>query len=416
VAEGISEMNHSVGAPFHKPGFVRFTWFTLMLIAIAFIFAAIPGYLTGFPYESLQVLNASPGFTLTTRVISSMASLGCALLCLSLATFLFLRKQHDRMAIFISFYLILYAVLMSGLLVAVFHATWLSGSMINTLQTIFTTIPTVILLCTFPNGRLVPGWTKWLVIGSILVVLLILINPTEDWTTYSTPYAFTVAVFLGAILVSAMYAQVSRYRHVLTSTEKVQVKWVVTGLFVWMIYLFAVSIPWFLLQNLPSNQPAPWWVPFAGISWWLSLMILPLFLTIAILRYRLFDIDVIIRKTLVYAALTVTLAVVFFGGVILLQRLLGPFTGVEDSPVAIVISTLSIAALFTPLRRRIQNDIDRRFYRKKYDAQKTLESFAASVRDAVELEDLTRRLLAVVEETMQPEKVGLWLKQTKNRK
>ena len=259
-----------------------------------------------------------------------------------------------------------------------------------------------------------PGWTRWPVIGSILVTSLILIHPAGNWSTFSTPFERVVSVFLSASLISAMYAQIYRYRHVLTMTEKVQVKWVVIGLLVWFIFLGAAFIPWLWSQNLPSSQPLPWWISSLSIIWWLSLMILPLFLSIAILRYGLFDIDVIIRRTLVYGALTVTLAAVYFGLVTLLQAL---FTAIsnQNSTISIVISTLLIAALFTPLRSRIQRDIDRRFYRKKYDAQKTLEAFSAQIREDVQLDQLTAHLLAVVGETIQPESVSLWLKPTDHR-
>jgi uncharacterized integral membrane protein len=140
----------------------------------------------------------------------------------------------------------------------------------------------------------------------------------------------------------------------------------------------------------------------------ISILLVPLAVTVAVLRYRLYDIDLIIRRTLQYALLTGLLALFYFGSVVVLQSLAEDLTG-EQSPLVIVLSTLAIAALFSPLRVRIQDFIDRRFYRNKYDAEKALAQFADAARDEVDVDQLTAALVNVVEETVQPEKVSLWI-------
>jgi hypothetical protein len=153
---------------------------------------------------------------------------------------------------------------------------------------------------------------------------------------------------------------------------------------------------------------------FGGFGWWIFLAVivaflgLPLSIGVAVLRYRLYDIDVIINRTLVYGSLTAMLVLIYFGSVVGLQYLLRSLTG-QESQLAIVVSTLLIAALFNPLRQRVQNFIDHRFYRRKYDAAKTLEAFSAKLRDETDIDILNAELLSTVRETMQPEHVSLWL-------
>jgi hypothetical protein len=179
----------------------------------------------------------------------------------------------------------------------------------------------------------------------------------------------------------------------------------------WLLYAGAI----FFLGNVLKNTV---FSPLGEVSWglWVGYLLVgigglggPIAIGIAILRYRLYDIDFLINRTLVYGSLTAMLVTLYFGGIVVLQRLFVILTG-QQSTLAVVASTLAIAALFVPLRRRVQGFVDRRFYRKKYDARKTLEAFSTKLKNETDLESLNNDLVSVVRETMQPAHVSLWLR------
>jgi hypothetical protein len=190
-------------------------------------------------------------------------------------------------------------------------------------------------------------------------------------------------------------AQLYRYLRVSSPLEKAQTRWFVFG-------LVLTFVPALLFENVLG-----WRVPAEVGN--ITFTALSIGIGISILRYRLWDIDVIIRKTLLYGALTALLAIIFFSSVTLLQSLFSAISN-QQSPISIVLSTLAIAALFNPLRRRLQDFIDRRFYRQKYNAEKTLESFARTTRSEVEIDLLTGKLLEMVQETFSPTSITLWIK------
>jgi len=273
---------------------------------------------------------------------------------------------------------------------------------------------------TFPDGRFIPGFTRWLALGWIAISLVpipLLGVVHHHWNWWFTPlYTLVRIAFYGSLALALLY----RYRRRSTPVQRQQIKWVV---FASTIVVGAVSLENLGLHVLPSSFPALAVSPqlqqlVRVLALYLLSALIPLSIGIALLRYRLWDIDILINRTLVYGSLTALLALVYFGLVIGLQSLVRLFTGqVSQSPVVIVASTLALFALFQPLRRRLQKIIDRRFYRIKYDAAKTLAAFSATLRDEVDLSRLSEDLVAVVQETMQPTHISLWLRPTaQNRK
>ena len=213
---------------------------------------------------------------------------------------------------------------------------------------------------------------------------------------------------IGLCILASVISLALRFRRA-ASVERQQIKWLLYAGALTFIMTFTVSpaAPFEL-----SSGDLPGFVSALVSLWaWLAVISIPVAVGIAILRYRLYDIDVVINRTLVYGALTATLALIYFGGVATVQAIFRALTNQEQQPqLAVVVSTLVIAALFAPLRRHIQGFIDRRFYRRKYDARKTLEEFSAKLRDETNLEALNHELVGVVSETMQPAHVSLWLR------
>ncbi len=285
----------------------------------------------------------------------------------------------------------------------------------------------IYLILLFPDGKL-PS-RRWRPLAWLSGVVMVLASlgitfapgPLEGHPGVRNPLGLEGASWLATAgivilpllplcMVASALSLVMRYRSS-GGEQREQIKWIA--------YAASVVVLLYLIAMVSSLMfPLGIWFA-AGTPLWLGLLLqaaiasfaaVPIAVGFAVLKYRLYDIDVVINRTLVYGSLTAILALVYFGGVATTQAVFRSFTGQEQQPqLAVVVSTLVIAALFSPLRRRIQGFIDRRFYRRKYDARKTLEAFSAKLRDETDLGTLSDELVGVVRETMQPAHVSLWL-------
>jgi hypothetical protein len=278
----------------------------------------------------------------------------------------------------------------------------------------FILLPATFLLLLFPDGRLLSprwrpiGWCAAVAISGGFITQALTPGKLEDYPQVTNPFGVTSSVLdpltglsfllILVAIVGSSASLIIRFRRA-EGVQRLQMKWLAfAGAVAAAVFPIAV-LAYSVADGAVSN-----------VAIMLSVLGLPVAAGVAILRYRLYDIDVVINRTLVYGALTATLAASYLGSVLLLQLALSGLTA--GSGLAVAASTLAVAGMFTPARSRIQELVDRRFYRRKYDAARTLETFAARLRDEVDLGALDAELRDVVAETMQPAHVSLWLRET----
>jgi hypothetical protein len=405
----------------------RSLWGLVALIDLGVLLAGFPAYVAHLStfctdptrlncgYEQLAPAQAAAlrnvGLSLSGYTIYALAlDVLTSLLFLGVGALIFWHKSRERMGLFVSLLLITVGCLGSdGVHLNPMNQDSLLA--VAGLLIFFLQWPALgFLFYTFPDGRFVPRWS-WL-LGSLFLI---------QFGFYILPYPYNydqwppLLSLLETVIVygSAVGTLVYRYVAVALPAQRQQIKWLAFG-FAWAL-LGLGTLDTLLPVLFPAlNDPGSPYQLSLPISNAISYLSIPLGIGIALLRYRLWDIDTLINRALVYGTLTALLAALYAGLIIGLESLAGALTGVQatDQPAALVISTLAIAALFQPLRRWLQNLIDRRFYRRKYDAARTLAVFSAALRQEVDLNELCERLSAIVQETMQPAHVSLWLRPT----
>jgi hypothetical protein len=396
-------------------------WITLVVLTLAIYFASLPVYvaqlqticigtygtvctylqLTPEQGEALKGFGLSPGDYAASMVAFTLTSV---VVCLVVSTVIIWRRSHDRMALLVALMLVTFGPI-SGATITVpaSLSPWQVPS--ECLYFLANALFALVFLL-FPTGQFVPRWTRWTIVVFLAGQVPYIFFPRAPFTLKIHADALGYLMLLGGAAI-VVAVQLYRYRRVSNSLQQQQTKWVVFGLAVPAAVFVGGNLPGLLFPVLASPGSL-YPVAYNVVSILLTLFI-PLSFGFAMLRYRLWEIDVLINRTLVYGTLTAILTGIYVGLVIGLQALLRGIIS-QDNGVAIVISTLAIYILFQPLRQRLQRLIDRRFYRSKYDAAKIIEAFSSTLRQEVDLDQLREHLLAVVQETMQPTHVSLWLR------
>jgi hypothetical protein len=330
------------------------------------------------------------------------------IVCCCVGVLLLWQRPSERMALFVAFLLIVVPVASrENTTLAALPGMFAFPALVLKWSFIALVVPFFYL---FPNGRWVPRWTRWVallwIVGQMYAVVAERYGTEPPLWLRVLNWPLFLAWVGNFVLVLA--APIYRYIRVSSPVERQQTKWLVVGVAGVFVPLLLFSLLTLVFPSSIPNGSLAYVVAQAFIQ--IAALLFPISIGLAIFHYRLYDVDLIINRTLVYGTLTVLLATIYFGGVVLVREIFAPFMG-GNNQIAIVASTLAIAALFQPLRRRIQSTIDRRFYRRKYDAQTAVQAFSARLREETDLAHLSEDVVQVVHETLQPTHVSLWLRE-----
>jgi len=266
------------------------------------------------------------------------------------------------------------------------------------IQGLLLATPLIALLMLFPSGTFIPPWTRWIVLLSIpWNIGLVIIAPFDATSINQNPFiAAIVTVLFVAFSLIGIYAQIYRYQKISNPVERQQTRWVVYGFALWIAYMFVSTIPYIYLTSLPPGSPTPWWGPASELGWWLSLNILPVCLTIAITRSRLWSIDLVINRTLVYGTLTIATMVLY----ILVVGSLGNLLHLGNSSFVAFLTTGLVAILFQPLRDRLQGWVNRWMYGERDDPVAVLSRLGETLERTGSPEDALQRITETVARTL----------------
>jgi signal transduction histidine kinase len=387
-----------IGQPWLR--ILRVAWVVLAILAVAILIASLPGYILylqgELPFQAELIPNPSVS-VIGLNLAIVLASISAALLSLILAWVIFRRRSDEAMAVFLSFFLLIYGAGFAGpleLLDPLLPGFATIGHLI--VSAVLFGPASVALMVLFPDGRFVPHWTRWLILLAFSSMPMAYFFETISYTAINEPLLWLLAIIGLSAFLLALYAQIYRYRLVSNPIQRQQTKWVVYGLTLWFVFMIVVSVPYAQANLLPPGSPIPWWFPINELVFSIALTFLPVSLTIAVLRYRLYDIDILINRTLVYGALTVSTMGIY---VFIVGYLGNLFQTINQTFLAFLATGL-VAILFQPLRERLQAGVNRLMFGDRDDPVAVLGSLSRRLEAAADPEAILPGIVDTVGQTL----------------